>query len=124
VLPGEDGNHVVNQDIQTPFKGPSVEVITDVNFDEDCFDVQGTIGFAADIGVVSGANLQEAANSAIQTVLLQGGVAQRVAAQFTFNGREYLAIDQGGFFNTFTDSADLLMEITGATGTIGVNDFI
>jgi hypothetical protein len=38
-------------------------------------------------------------------------------------GHEYLAIDQGGFFNAFTDAVDLLMEITGATGTIGANDF-
>ena len=100
----------MNPDISTPFKGPSVEVITDVNFDEDRFNVMQAIGFAADIGVVNAANLQTAADSAIQTAFIQGGANQHVAAQFTFNGREYLAIDQGSFFNAFTDAVDLLMD--------------
>ena len=49
----------------------------------------------------------------------------RVAAQFDFNGRTYLAIDQSNAGNgVFTDQFDLLLDITGATGTIGANDFI
>ena len=48
---------------------------------------------------------------------------QHVAAQFAFNGRAYLAIDQGGANSLFTDTFDLLLDITGATGTIGANDF-
>ena len=46
-----------------------------------------------------------------------------MAAQFSFNGRTYLAINQGGANNLFTDAFDLLVDITGATGTIGANDF-
>jgi Ca2+-binding RTX toxin-like protein len=83
---GEDGDHAMNQDISTPFSPPSVEVITDVNFNEDRFNVGETIGFAADIGVVNAANLQAAAMSAIQRAFVQGGANQHVAAQFTFNG--------------------------------------
>ena len=53
-----------------------------------------------------------------------GGGGQHVAAQFTYHGREYLAVDLGGANNLFNDWDDLLVEITGATGTIGANDFI
>jgi Ca2+-binding RTX toxin-like protein len=105
--------------------GGPVEVITDVNFDEDRFRLQQAVGFAANLGAVNSGNLEASAESAIQAVLaLGGGGAQHVAAQFTFNGREYLAIDQGGANNLFTDAFDLLLDITGATGTIGANDFL
>ena len=46
-----------------------------------------------------------------------------MAAQFSFNGRTYLVMNQGGANNLFTDAFDLLVDITGATGTIGANDF-
>jgi hypothetical protein len=39
-----------------------------------------------------------------------------IAAQFTFGGRTYLAINLAG--NGFNDSDDLLLDITGFTGTI------
>jgi hypothetical protein len=47
-----------------------------------------------------------------------------VAAQFTFGGRTYLAINQDGVFDQFLDTGDLLLDITGATGTIGASNFI
>jgi serralysin len=46
-----------------------------------------------------------------------------VAAQFTFGGRTYLAIDQNNL-GAFADTDDLLIDITGATGTIGASNFI
>ena len=105
--------------------GGPVEQITDVNFDEDRFRVLQTVGFAANVGAVAGANLEASAETAIQASLaLGGGGAQHVAAQFTFNGRSYLAIDQGGVNTLFTDTLDFLFDITGVTGTIGASDFI
>ena len=47
-----------------------------------------------------------------------------VAAQFTFGGRTYLAINQDGAFTTFTDISDLLVDITGVTGAIATSNFI
>ena len=115
--PDEDGDNAV--------AGGPIEQITDVNFDEDRFRVFNAVSYAANVGAVNGANLEASAEIAIQASLALGGggAAQHVAAQFTFNGREYLAIDQGGLNNLFTDDFDLLVDITGATGTIGANDF-
>ena len=51
-----------------------------------------------------------------------------VAAQFSFNGRTYLAIDNQnggpGVLGQFDDANDLLLDITGATGSIGTSNFI
>ena len=51
-----------------------------------------------------------------------------VAAQFGFNGRTYLAIDNQnggpGVLGQFDDANDLLLDITGATGSIGTSSFI
>jgi hypothetical protein len=44
------------------------------------------------------------------------------AAQFTFAGRTYLAIDRASP-GSFVDADDLLLDITGATGTIGASNF-
>ena len=52
---------------------------------------------------------------------LNGGV-DTVAAQFTFGGRTYLAINLAN--NGFLDADDLLLDITGVTGTIGSGNFI
>jgi hypothetical protein len=46
-----------------------------------------------------------------------------VAAQFTFGGRTYVAIDQV-VFGTFVDTDDLLLDITGVTGAIATSSFI
>ena len=55
-------------------------------------------------------------------VSLAGGGGNVVAAQFTFAGRTYLAIDQAGL-GTF-DAQELLIDITGVTGTIATSAFI
>jgi len=47
-----------------------------------------------------------------------------VAAQFTFGGHTYVAINQDGVFNAFLDTGDLLIDITGVTGTIATSNFI
>ena len=100
------------------------ERITDVNFDEDRFQVLHHVAFAANVAGVNAPNLEIAAGEAIQlTVGIAGGGPWHVAAQFSFGGRQYLAIDQGGANGWFTEADDLLIDITGATGTIGSNDF-
>jgi Ca2+-binding RTX toxin-like protein len=104
--------------------GGPVEVITDVDFDEDQFQVVEGIEFAANVGAVNAGNLEASGESALQAALALGGnAAFDVAAQFTFNGRTYLAINQDAANNLFGDTFDLLLDITGATGTIGANDF-
>ena len=106
--------------------GGPIEQITDVNFDEDRFQVFSAISFAAATSAGAAINLEDAADAAVGAAYaLAGGGAQRVAATFDFNGRSYLAIDQGGAFGAFTDVGfDLLLDITGATGTIGAADFL
>ena len=47
-----------------------------------------------------------------------------MAAQFTFGGRAYLAINQDATRNAFDDAGDLLLDITGVTGTIATSNFI
>jgi hypothetical protein len=77
------------------------------------------------MGAGTGADLNASANNAIAAAnALAGGGAINVAAQFTFGGRTYLAINQDGAFTTFTDLSDLLVDITGLTGTIATGNFI
>jgi hypothetical protein len=54
---------------------------------------------------------------------LAGGGAAIAAAQFTFDGRSYLAIAQTPGDNAFVDANDLLLDITGVAGTIDAGDF-
>jgi hypothetical protein len=76
------------------------------------------------MGVGTGANLAASANNAIASAFaLAGGGTAVVAAQFTFGGRAYLAINQDAPRNAFDDTGDLLLDITGVTGTIGAGDF-
>ena len=92
----------------------------------DRFEVFTPIVFAANLGAGTGANLNEAANNALNaSAALSGNAANFTAAQFTFGGRTYLAIDQSNAGLTrFDDLGDLLLDITGATGTINAGNFI
>ena len=106
--------------------GGPVERIIDVNFDEDRFLTPEQVTFAANTGAGTGGTLAASANNALASVLALAGGTGVVAAQFTFAGRTYLAIDEqgtSGTAGTFDDGTDLLLDITGATGTIGAGDF-
>jgi hypothetical protein len=71
-----------------------VELITDLNWAEDKFQVFVPIAFAAQTGAGTATNLEDAADNALAAALaLAGGGAQRVAAQFSFNAQTYVAID-------------------------------
>jgi hypothetical protein len=99
-----------------------VEFITDVNFGEDKFDTTPNMTFATNTGAGTGVDLATSANNAINAAAALGGT-QAVAAQFTFGGRTYLAINTDLAAN-FNDPTDLLLDITGATGAIGNSNFI
>jgi hypothetical protein len=115
---GEDGNNAAG--------GGPVERIPDVNWAEDKFDTGVNVTFAANMGAGTGANLNASANNAIAAAfaLAGGGGTTVVAAQFTFVGHTYLAIVGSAGSNTFNDVTDLLLDISGATGTIGGGNFI
>jgi hypothetical protein len=112
----DDGNNA-------PGGGP-VEQITDLDWSVDRFDTTVQVTFASNTGAGTGATLNDSANNAIASAFaLGGGGATVAAAQFTFAGRTYVAIDQAGL-GTFVDAADLLIDITGVTGTIATSQFI
>jgi Ca2+-binding RTX toxin-like protein len=112
----EDGNNAEG--------GGPVEWITDVNFDQDRFLTAVQVTFAANMGAGTGATLNTSANNALAATYALNGNTGVAAAQFTFGGRQYLVIDQGGGpAFAFTDEYDLLIDITGAVGTIDAGDF-
>jgi Ca2+-binding RTX toxin-like protein len=116
---GQDGNNAVG--------GGPVEQITDLDWSADKFDTQLNVTFAANMGAGTGANLNAAATNALAAAFALGGSggAQVTAAQFTFSGRTYVVIEQTTAGTAvFDDATDLLLDITGATGTIATSNFI
>jgi Ca2+-binding RTX toxin-like protein len=111
---GQDGNNAA--------AGGPIERITDVNWAEDRFDTPVNITLAQVANIGAAANLNAAANEAINLVTAANGGTNTVAAQFTFGGNTYLAINL--LANGFQDANDLLIDITGATGTIATTNFI
>jgi Ca2+-binding RTX toxin-like protein len=112
---GDDGDNAVG--------GGPVERITDANWDQDRFRAPIAVVFAANMGAGTGATLAESANNALTaSAALSGNAANITAASFTFAGRSYLAINQVGA--GFQDATDLLLDVTGGTGTIDTGDFI
>ena len=103
--------------------GGPVDFITDLNWAEDrFFTATQPVTFATDAGAGTGANLAASANNAIAAAFALAGNTGWVAAQFTFGGRTYLAIDQTNS-GSFNDADDLLIDITGVTGAISVSRF-
>ncbi len=112
----EDGNN-------SPGGGP-LEQVTDVNFAEDRFLLPWHVDFAAQTSAGAAANLTQAAENALAAAwALNGSVNARTAAQFEFNGRTYLVADSS-FVGFFSENNDLLIDITGATGTISTGSFL
>ncbi len=112
----DDGDNVAG--------GGPTELVTDVNWAEDRVQVFAAIAAAGATPVGAAANLQQAADNALGAIWAgNGSGAIRVAAQFDFQGRTYVAIDQGGAFGSFQDANDLLLDITGVVGTIGAGNF-
>jgi hypothetical protein len=109
----DDGNNAAG--------GGPVEFITDVDFSVDKFQTTPAMTFATNTGAGTGVDLATSANNALNSAAALAGV-QTVAAQFTFSGHTYLAINIANA--GFLDSDDLLLDITGATGSIGASNFI
>ncbi len=103
--------------------GGPIEHITDVNFAEDRFHVAAVnVVFAANAGVGGATTLTQAAANAMDTVWRQNTVSGSVAAVFDWTGRSYLVIDT--FTNgVFQDGADILIDVTGAVGTVSASSF-
>jgi Ca2+-binding RTX toxin-like protein len=101
--------------------GGPVELITDLNWSEDKFNVSGGIT-SAGVQAAAGATLGAAADAALLAQQAVGGMVT-AAAQFDFGGRTYVAINQDAAAG-FNDAGDLLIDITGAAGTIGVANFV
>jgi hypothetical protein len=112
----DDGNNAAG--------GGPVEFITDVDFAVDRFRTDvAAVTFAANMGAGTGGNLNASANNAIAAAFALNGSTGVVAAQFTFGGHTYLAIDQTNA-GVFDDAHDLSLDITGTTGTIATSNFI
>ncbi len=110
----DDGNNAAG--------GGPVEFITDIDWSVD--RIQSIpITYANNFGAGTGTDLASSANNAINAAIAANGGGAAVAAQFTFSGRTYLAINTDLAAN-FNDPTDLLLDITGATGTISNASFI
>jgi hypothetical protein len=131
-IAGGSGNDVfqyadANDDGNNAAGGGPVEFLTDVNWAEDRIGTFAAtaVTFAANTGAETGVDLNASANNAIAAAFaLNGGVATNVAAQFTFGGRTYVAINQDAMQNAFADAGDLLLDITGVTGSISAGNFV
>ena len=99
--------------------------IADLNWTEDFVATATQVTFAANLGAFSQPNLAATANVAISAAYaMAGDSTAMVAAQFTFGGRTFLAINQDGAYSSFDDATDVLVDITGAIGSIAANRFM
>jgi Ca2+-binding RTX toxin-like protein len=126
-ISGGTGNDVfyynaASEDGDNAAGGGPVEFITDVDFAVDRFRTPTALTFASNTGAGTGVDLATSATNAINAAAALGGT-QLVAAQFTFAGRSYLAMNIDNAAN-FNDPTDLLVDITGFTGTIANGNFI
>jgi hypothetical protein len=103
--------------------GGTVEFITDLNWAADSFDFPWSVEFAAVTSAGSAGSLGQAAANALLAAWQQNGSADvNVCAAFAFQGRTYLVADSNLTHNgAFQNNDDILVDITGATGTINVN---
>ena len=103
--------------------GASVEFITDLNWAQDGFRWAWSVEFAAVTSPGGAGNLGQAAANALLAAWQQNGSADvNVAAVFAFQGRTYLVSDSNGTHNgAFQNNDDILIDITGAVGTVNLN---
>jgi hypothetical protein len=121
---GTVGNDNVNQTVDTGLAIDQAKAHRRCGLRVDRFLTPVRATFAANIGARTGVDLNASASNAIAAAFaLAGGGAAVVAAQLTFGGRTYLAIDQVSF-GAFADDEDLLLDITGMTGSIAASSFI
>ena len=108
--------------------GGLIDTITDLDWTDDDVHLNGvTPNFARNYGAAfaSQGTLASAASAAASTAFVDGGASAgtRDAAQFTYGGRTYLLVEAASF-GSFVDIDDLLVDITGATGTISTTHLV
>jgi len=110
----EDGNGAA---------GGAIETVTDLNWAEDAIDtVPVTFGRNYGAAFTSQGTLTSAADAAVSTAFVEAG-GGTVAAQFVFGGRTFLTVDLDDD-GSFLDANDLLIDITGVTGTTSTARFV
>jgi Ca2+-binding RTX toxin-like protein len=102
--------------------GGPVEFLTDVDWSVDRIR-SIALTFANNFGAGTGVDLATSATNALNAAAALNGGVQSVAAQFTFGGRTYVALNTD-LVAGFLDTGDLLFDITGVTGTISATNFI
>jgi Ca2+-binding RTX toxin-like protein len=105
----------------------NVDVLTDFNANEDIIELGGGGGAVAgaftdgtsDDYVIGNANL----NAAVVDFFTNGLTGTALEAGiFEYGSKTYLVVDAAGN-NTYDAAADLVLDITGYTGTLGTADF-
>lgn len=99
-------------------------------------NLAATLGFNANTIVVvnggtaqalTGANLGAAVNGAVNGGVLEGGAGVVSAGLFTFGGETYLIASEGTAagdnFGAGLAGSDIIVRVTGVTGTLSVDDF-
>ena len=101
-----------------------------MNFDQDRFLTPEQVTFAANTGAGTGGTLAASANNAIAAVVRalrrprrDRGGAVHVRRPPISGDRPAGKVAVEGTVGGFDDETDLLIDITGAIGTIGASDF-
>ncbi len=109
--------------------GPLYDTVVDANFDLDRFDVPGDAGTvngldAAVSGTLdSGANFDSELKAALHHHLSAHHALLFTASAGTLSGETFLIVDVNGA-DGYQSGGDLVIHLTGATGTLSTADFI
>jgi Ca2+-binding RTX toxin-like protein len=117
-LSGGAGSDRFNYKVLTDSLLTNFDAITDLNTNpnNDIFLVATARTSFTNFGTITSLD-----NAGISSKLTTISFGANAAGQFTFAGRTFVAInDQVAGFNALTDA---IVEVTGVTGTIGVNNF-
>jgi len=141
-LSGGEGNdvfvvnysNVLAVDLVNMVTFSAMDSITDLNLggsaagtNVDTIDLSFAVGTLVNAGTpVALASTAADLYDAVQALFNTGGVMDTAAAAtaglFTFNGNTYLIAEQAG--NSVFDAADVIINVTGVTGTLSLTDLV
>jgi hypothetical protein len=100
------------------------DTITDLNLDEDVFDLNVSVTgiLAGGSGSISTGSFASDMGTAINDGFVQGSVKVITATGGDLIGKVFLVVEAGT--GGYQDGADYVFDITGYTGTLDVGDFI